>query len=135
MAKKERKTRKPKSVRRKLKDDLMALAKAIVRVRDNYTCQCCGRKQLSGNNCHCSHVVPVSGDGRLAFDPINIKILCYQCHLKWHEDPLEHGWFQQKFPDRYEYVTRKRLENRLKGTITICELRDMLAKLRADYSY
>jgi len=113
----------------------MTLALAIVRTCDNDTCQCCGRQGLIGHNRHGSHVVPKSGDGRLAFDPINIKILCYRCHLKWHEDPLEHGWFKERFPDRYEYVTRKRVENRSKGHITITELRDMLAKLRADYSY
>lgn len=89
----------------KLKKKLMLLVKKQVHLRDNDTCQWCG-KAVTGSNCQVSHVVPVSQGNALAFDPINMKILCYHCHLnKWHKRPLEATeWFRSKFPERYEYL-------------------------------
>jgi 5-methylcytosine-specific restriction endonuclease McrA len=89
----------------KLKKKLMELIKAHVRRRDNYTCQHCG-KQVEGSNCHVSHVRPVSSGNALAFDPINMKVLCYHCHINWfHKNPLEAAeWFKVKFYDRWEYL-------------------------------
>lgn len=89
----------------KLKKKLMELVKAYVKERDNYTCQKCG-KQVEGSNCQASHVIPVSHGKRLAFDPLNMKVLCYHDHLNWwHKNPLEAAkWFQKKFPRRYAYL-------------------------------
>ena len=63
-----------KTEKRKLKDKLEKIVKKIVKERDNYTCQKCG-KFVEGVNCHASHVIPVSRDGRLAFDPLNRPIV------------------------------------------------------------
>lgn len=89
----------------KLKKKLMLLVKKQVHVRDNDTCQWCG-KSVTGSNCQVSHVIPVSQGNALAFDLLNMKILCYHCHLnKWHKRPLEATeWFKSKFPDRYKYL-------------------------------
>ena len=91
----------------KLKKKLMLLVKEYVKKRDNKTCQWC-LKEVEGSNCHVSHVVPVSQGNALAFDPLNMKVLCYHCHLnKWHKRPLEATeWFISKFPDRYEYLEK-----------------------------
>lgn len=97
---------------KKLKKKLEVLVKQEVRERDNYICQHCG-KNTKGSDCHVSHVIPVSGGHGLAYDPMNMKVLCYHCHLNWwHKSPIEAGnWFCQKFPDRWAYlqtVERKR---------------------------
>ena len=111
--------RKRKSERIRLKEQCLKLAKQIAKARDGYTCQKCGRTRpykIDG-----SHVVPVSLDGRLASDPINIKALCSRCHLHWwHVSPAEAGpWFIERFPARWEYLQAERLANQRLGTIHI----------------
>lgn len=83
----------------------MELIKAHVKRRDKYTCQRCG-KLVEGSNCHVSHIVPVSHGNALSFDPINMIVLDFHCHINWwHKNPLEAGdWFKAKFPDRYKYL-------------------------------
>ena len=102
------KKKKPKSKGKqvtKLKKELMALVKALIKIRDDFTCQKCGAK-VSGSNCHASHVIPVSAGNALAFDPINLKTLCLHCHMNWwHKNPLEaSAWFEKKFPERAKYL-------------------------------
>lgn len=89
----------------KLKEQLMILVKQKVKERDKYICQRCG-KQVDGKNCQASHVIPVSAGNILSFDELNLKVLCYHCHLNWwHKNPIEAGeWFKTKFPDRWEYL-------------------------------
>lgn len=89
----------------KLRKELIDLAKLYAKARDNFTCQHCG-KVVDKSNAHGSHVIPVSHGGTLPFDPINIKCLCYHCHLNWwHKEPTASGdWFKQKFPDRWKYI-------------------------------
>lgn len=89
----------------RLKKECDKLVKDIVKIRDNWTCQWCGKK-VSGGDCHGSHVVPVSAGNKLAFDEMNLKVLCYHCHLhRWHKNPREaSAWFKAKFPDRDAYL-------------------------------
>jgi len=85
------------------------VVKDIIKQRDNYTCQHCG-KYLEKSNCHASHVIPVSAGHRLRWDKQNLKTMCYHCHLNWwHKNPVEAGeWFMSKFPDRWEYLQANR---------------------------
>ena len=98
--------------------------------RDNSTCQHCG-KAVEGVNCHVSHIVPRSYSYRLAFDLSNLMVKCFRCHINWwHKNPVEAGlWFKDKFPDRYEYLERRKEEVRGKGTIKESEYQEMEAKL------
>ena len=84
---------------------LEALVKEYVKIRDDYTCQHCGKK-VTGVNCHASHVIPVSRSGYLRCEPLNMKAMCYHCHINWwHKHPIEAGaWFTDKFPERWEYL-------------------------------
>ena len=109
-----------RSDKKKLKDKLDKLVKDIVKIRDNNTCQHCN-KYVEGVNCHGSHVIPVSRDGRLAFDDLNIKVLCYHCHMNWwHKHPIEAGeWFTSKFPERWEYLQNKYQNNARGGSISM----------------
>lgn len=95
----------------KMKRDLMELVKYAVKKRDNFTCQKCGKK-VTGSNCHTSHVIPVSSGNRLAFDPINMKVLCYHDHINWwHKNPIDSvEWFKAKFPERYQYLISHKYE-------------------------
>lgn len=94
-----------KSQRTKLKKQLELLVKEYVKRRDNYTCQYC-HLEVTGTNCHASHVIPVSRSANLQFDPLNMKVLCFHHHINWwHKNPLEAGeWYRQTFPERWEYL-------------------------------
>ena len=87
----------------------MALVKEIVSIRDKDICQKCGKK-VYGSNRQRSHVIPVSAGNKLAFDPMNIKILCFHDHMAWwHKNPLEaYEWFKTKFPERASYLEQNK---------------------------
>lgn len=82
----------------------------FVRVRDRDTCQHC-QKKVYGVNSQCSHVLPKGKYRRLAYDPLNVKLLCNDCHKRfWHEDPIgAKEWFYERFPDRAEYLEAVRV--------------------------
>ena len=112
--------RKKKTEKRKLKDKLEKLVKGKVKERDKNTCQKC-LKVVEGSNCHASHVIPVSNDMRLAFDPENLKVLCYHCHINWwHKNPMEAAeWYKNKFPNRIMSLNEKHKINTKLGSITM----------------
>lgn len=123
--------RKKTTERRKLKIELEKLVKDFVRNRDEHICQRCSQR-CEGMNCHASHVIPVSRDGRLAFDPLNLKVLCFHDHINWwHKHPAESGpWFIATFPERWEYLQSQMLAHRDMGSITLGWFRDRIAKLK-----
>ena len=88
-----------------LKKKLEKLVKDYIKKRDAYICQHC-HVGVEGSNCHASHVIPVSRSGYLQFEPLNMKVLCYHCHLNWwHKHPIEAGkWYTDTFPERWEYL-------------------------------
>lgn len=85
------------------------LSKDVVRARDGNYCSHCF-KFVEGSNRHCSHVIPVSAGHKLRWDDMNMKILCYHCHINWwHKNPIESGeWFKSTYPDRWEYLQEQR---------------------------
>ena len=96
---------KKKTDRQKLKEKLDKICREIILIRDDNRCQKCG-KYVEGQNAHCSHVIPKSkGDG-LRWNFINLKLLCFHCHINWwHKNPLEAAeWFKGKFPKRWEIL-------------------------------
>ena len=122
--------RKTKSPRRKLKDKLEKIVKEIVRLRDNRTCQMCNKVDLQGANCHVSHVIPRSQSLLLQYDPLNLKVLCFHCHLQiWHLNPIESAnWFMNKFPERWAYLEEK--SKLPKRSIKDYELEEKLVELK-----
>jgi 5-methylcytosine-specific restriction endonuclease McrA len=100
------KTKKP--VRKNLIKKLDLLSKKLVYLRDDYTCQRCGKRD--GSDYQASHVIPVSAGNKLRWDIQNMKVLCYHCHLNWwHKNPLEASeWFKQKFPERHAYLQKNK---------------------------
>lgn len=120
------KTKKPLTARKKLIKKLDLASKQAVRLRDGNICQRCG-KFAEGSNRHVSHVIPVSAGHKLRWDPQNMKILCYHCHINWwHKNPMESSaWFAEKFPERWAHIQLQR------GTykFTLAELEEILQKL------
>ena len=124
--------RRKKTPRQKAKEKLMLLAKKSVYERDNYTCKRCQR-QVYGKNCHASHIIPVSADGRLAFNPLNMKVLCYKDHLWWHENPCESGmWYRSTFPENWRYLQAEKLKNATLGSIPLSWFEEQIADYRKD---
>ncbi len=66
---------------------LLALAKQVVILRDGYRCLRCG-KTLKGLNL--SHLYPEGQYPRMKYNPDNLILLCFKCHLQWwHKNPIE----------------------------------------------
>lgn len=109
---KEPKARTEKPKKKKIKKATMtqvrkkcvALAKKIAKHRDKYRCRRCW-KLTSGHDRQWSHVIAESRDKRLSCDPRNIKVLCYSCHVRWHECPTESGErYKITFPEDRAYL-------------------------------
>ena len=100
-----------KTDRKKLTDKLDKLCRNIVRIRDDMTCQHCG-KQVSGSDAHTSHVIPKSRGNAVRWDLLNLKLLCYHCHLHWwHKSPTESGeWFKETYLEWWESLVTLREE-------------------------
>ena len=113
---------------------LVEKAKLCVKLRDNYTCQHC-KKEVTGNNCHASHVLNVGSHKNMEIDPTNMKVLCLRCHLKWwHLDILPATeWFKGEFPDRYDYLMRMAKLKFKIPTATLAELHKITKSDGSDY--
>ena len=78
-------------------------AKKIAIERDGGLCQRCGKSKQDGWQIHGSHVFPEGKYHGMSANTENIKALCAQCHMWWHENPIASSeWFREKFPKRYK---------------------------------
>ena len=50
----------------------------LIAIRDNYTCQICGKYMPDGVGLHIDHIVPVSKGGKSV--PSNLQVLCSKCN-------------------------------------------------------
>lgn len=98
--------RKPKSLRKKLTEQLDRLSSQYIKIRDNHTCQRCGRREVGSSSIHVSHVIPKSRGQAYRWNPVNLKCLCFHDHLQWwHKDPLAAAdWYKSKFPGRWKVI-------------------------------
>lgn len=126
-----------KSKRKKLTDKLDGLCRDIIYIRDNGLCQRCG-KHVEGQDSHTSHVIPKSRGNFLRWDLLNLKLLCFHCHINfWHKSPIEAGrWFVMKFPARWMYLEPLK-DKTIKYTIPdleelVEERKQKLTELRAE---
>lgn len=51
-----------------------------IKIRDNYTCQCCGKYMPDSVGIHIDHITPVSKGGKTIEE--NLQVLCSNCNLK-----------------------------------------------------
>ena len=54
--------------------------KRQVKIRDNYTCQCCGKYMPDEVGLHIDHITPVSRGGKSILS--NLQVLCDKCNLR-----------------------------------------------------
>ena len=113
MARKQMKRkRKIKTERQKLTAKLDGVVREIVRNRDDWTCQHCGKKfdrfdHPSLRAAHTAHIVGKGGGGfRFRWDLLDVILLCHHCHIDiFHRSGkgLE-DWIRERFPARAEYL-------------------------------
>lgn len=113
------------TLKKKKRKELLLRAKKVVYARDKDICQHCDKKCIWSDR-HASHVIPVSSGGRLALYPLNMKVLCYHCHLnRRHKHPTESWlWFAEKFPERLKELQELQ-RNMPIWSITITELEEI----------
>jgi len=119
--------------RKSLRNKCDKLLREYCYARDKNTCQKCRKQYLTAHDCQMSHVYGRARDGRLKYDPHNVKVLCFRCHLYWwHENILEaSAWFNEAFPERAQYLKREHKANMQLGTITTEWYEDRAAMLAA----
>ena len=62
-------------------DQRKALTKDLremIKQRDKYTCQICGKKMFDEVGLHIDHIIPVSKGGKSI--PSNLRVLCSKCN-------------------------------------------------------
>lgn len=121
--KKQRKKRKPKTVKQKAEIELWELVKKYIRIRDKMTCQKCEKEIINPQGADTSHVFCKNRYKSLKYNECNLKILCMWCHKWWHNVPIESAeWFKEKFPERWEYLQKEKLIIRKITIVQIDEL-------------
>ena len=122
-----------KSKRKKVEDKIWSVVREIVYIRDKSICQMCGKYQEKG--LHGSHVFGRGAyrDPYIKWEPLNVKLLCYYCHMKWASSPVESGkWFADKFPERLEYLEQLIIDRKFTGTVSLVDLEEMHDKLKQE---
>ena len=101
-----------------LKKWLDTLAAAVVKTRDNSTCQivhdpaCAGTMLPLDQNCQCCHIIS-RGSNETRWDLFNLITGCGHCHKWGHDNPAEFGmWFRGKYPHRLQYLSQFPKEKR-----------------------
>ena len=113
-----------KSLRRKVCDQLDKLSSQYIKLRDDHTCQWCGKREFNSSGIHVSHVIPKSRGQSYRWNPLNLKCLCFHCHINtFHKHPLLAAeWFQERFPGRWEEL--QKIKNTKMSIMELEELRD-----------
>ena len=95
--------RKKKTPRKRLVKALDKTCNLAVKLRDNYTCQYCG-KPVKGQDCHWAHIIP-QRTHFLRWHLLNSLVLCFHHHQDFHAGRItKDGWFKREFPARYNYL-------------------------------
>ena len=99
-----------KTKRKKIIDRLDEVTPAIIKLRDERTCQkCSGKPQPQG--CHWAHIYSRTSH-KMRWDLLNSLVLCNGCHRFWHANPIDaENWFRDKFPARYDYLQELRRQS------------------------
>ena len=99
-----------------------------IRERDNHTCQWCGRQD---GTLQCSHIF---GRRHLAtrWHPDNAKCLCFSCHRRWHENPVDaFKWVEGYLGDGLLQIVREQAHSVRK--LTKADREDIHRHYKAEY--
>ena len=119
--------KKSNSERARLTRDLDNLVKKLIKLRDNYTCQYCG-KPAKPRGLHAAHIYDKGRWPQLRFDTLNVIALCYHCHIRgFHSGnfPAIQAWVAEKWPERIAYLEKMKDSPK----ITLDEMRTAVVKL------
>lgn len=80
------------------RDPLDKLLREYLLLRDDYTCQWCGRQYSQDDNLMGLHVSHFKGRRKksVRYDEENTCLLCFGCHNHVHDNPEEHTDFFKK---------------------------------------
>jgi len=74
-----------------------AVFSQLIRLRDEYTCQVCGKSYESNSQgLHCSHFYSRRHQNT-RYDPLNACAKCYSCHQKMGGDPVNFTRWIRKY--------------------------------------
>ena len=102
-----------KPSRKTLKRNLDETMKQVIRLRDEYTCQRCGKRYSPDNVKGSLDWAHIYARERLSMRwlYLNSIILCCGCHKWWHDNPTDSGkWFAEKWPHRDDYLRAEKLK-------------------------
>jgi len=87
-----------------------ALLKEFVIQRDWYKCVKCGSTK---KGLHLCHIYPEGEYERLKYEPDNVFLACYHCHLQWwHKNPIEaYKWYISHFSPYRRQKLNKLVKN------------------------
>ena len=88
------------------------------RVRERRLCEKCG---MVGSEAH--HIVSRKVT-ILRWDFENLMLLCNACHHSWHLGNSK--WFEERYPERYEYLMSLRGRNVKKSEFVEKKLKELL---------
>ena len=101
--------------RKAFKAWLDALAAAVVKTRDGFTCQinrpgCAGRMTPGDYNCQWCHIISRTAN-KTRWELLNAVTGCGHCHQWAHSHPVDFGlWYANKYPYRFDYLRDKNQE-------------------------
>jgi 5-methylcytosine-specific restriction endonuclease McrA len=90
--------------------ELDKLARKLIRLRDNWTCQRCGRQKKHGWRVDVAHFFPRQHTATRCHSD-NLVLLCEECHIRWaHENKLAFSdWWRQRIgEERYDKLKEKK---------------------------
>lgn len=86
-----------------------------IKVRDNYTCQICGRYMPDGVGLHIDHIIPISKGGKSIES--NLQVLCDKCN---------HSKSNHLFPAMHTQLLQKELIKRMIKLIKLIKWKTLL---------
>lgn len=79
------------------------LTKEIVRLRDNWVCQKCGKTITNPKDAHRAHIVSCNNK-TLRWYLTNLLLLCMPCHRKFHDAEVIEKFVKKKWRPRWEHL-------------------------------
>src|SRR3990172_8849531 len=97
-------------------EELDALLRQIVLIRDEFKCQKCGVgvRTGRGRGLEVAHLLPKGQYPALRHELLNVKLMCWNCHFNWwHKNPLEawdwlRGLNGENFVENLRWMARTR---------------------------
>ena len=74
-----------------------------IAVRDNYTCQSCGKQMFDGVGLHIDHIIPIAKGGKSI--PSNLQVLCSKCNGKKSSKTVDENSYENNYAHTTESIS------------------------------